>query len=123
MNDGYKSIVARYRPFFKKILLGANPCNLCTFVNGQFFYYFIFYFFLGYRITMADKPKRPLSAYMLWLNSAREGIKKENPGIKVTEIAKKGGEIWRGMKDKSVSVNFLKILTNPSKILIFLEQH
>uniref|UniRef100_A0A336KB88 CSON004703 protein n=1 Tax=Culicoides sonorensis TaxID=179676 RepID=A0A336KB88_CULSO len=50
---------------------------------------------------MAEKPKRPLSAYMLWLNSAREGIKKENPGIKVTEIAKKGGEIWRGMKDKS----------------------
>lgn len=53
---------------------------------------------------MADKPKRPLSAYMLWLNSAREGIKKEHPGIKVTEIAKKGGEIWRGMKDKSVSI-------------------
>jgi high mobility group protein B2 len=38
---------------------------------------------------------------MLWLNSAREGIKKENPDFKVTEIAKKGGELWRGMKDKS----------------------
>ncbi|XP_037821913.1 high mobility group protein D [Lucilia sericata] len=50
---------------------------------------------------MTDKPKRPLSAYMIWLNSAREGIKREHPGIKVTEIAKKGGEIWRGMKDKS----------------------
>lgn len=50
---------------------------------------------------MAEKPKRPLSAYMLWLNSAREGIKKENPGIKVTEIAKRGGELWRAMKDKS----------------------
>ncbi|XP_058461073.1 mobility group protein 1A-like [Malaya genurostris] len=50
---------------------------------------------------MAEKPKRPLSAYMLWLNSAREQIKKENPGIKVTEIAKKGGELWRAMKDKS----------------------
>lgn len=53
---------------------------------------------------MAEKPKRPLSAYMLWLNSAREQIKKENPGIKVTEIAKRGGELWRAMKDKSVSV-------------------
>jgi hypothetical protein len=52
---------------------------------------------------MSEKPKRPLSAYMLWLNSAREQIKKENPGIKVTEIAKKGGEQWRAMKDKSVS--------------------
>lgn len=52
---------------------------------------------------MGDKPKRPLSAYMLWLNSTREQIKRENPGIKVTEIAKKGGELWRAMKDKSVS--------------------
>jgi high mobility group protein B2 len=50
---------------------------------------------------MADRPKRPLSAYMLWLNSAREGIKKENPDFKVTEIAKKGGELWRNMKDKT----------------------
>ncbi|ALC41642.1 HmgD [Drosophila busckii] len=50
---------------------------------------------------MADKPKRPLSAYMIWLNSAREQIKRENPGIKVTEVAKRGGELWRGMKDKS----------------------
>lgn len=53
---------------------------------------------------MSDKPKRPMSAYMLWLNSAREQIKADNPGLKVTEIAKKGGEIWRGMKDKSVSI-------------------
>ncbi|XP_013098523.2 high mobility group protein D [Stomoxys calcitrans] len=50
---------------------------------------------------MTEKPKRPLSAYFIWLSSAREQIKRENPGIKVTEIAKKGGEIWRAMKDKS----------------------
>ncbi|KAI8436982.1 hypothetical protein MSG28_010387 [Choristoneura fumiferana] len=54
------------------------------------------------KVKMTDKPKRPMSAYMLWLNSARESIKSEHPGLKVTEIAKKGGEIWRGMKDKSV---------------------
>lgn len=52
---------------------------------------------------MTDKPKRPLSAYMLWLNENREAIKSENPGIKVTEIAKRGGELWRGLTDKSVS--------------------
>lgn len=52
---------------------------------------------------MTDRPKRPLSAYMLWLNENREAIKKENPGIKVTEIAKRGGELWRGLKDKTVS--------------------
>ncbi|XP_055383414.1 high mobility group protein Z-like [Condylostylus longicornis] len=50
---------------------------------------------------MGERPKRPLSAYMLWLNENRESIKKENPGIKVTEIAKRGGELWRGMKDKT----------------------
>ncbi|XP_055383428.1 high mobility group protein D [Condylostylus longicornis] len=50
---------------------------------------------------MPEKPKRPLSAYMIWLNANRDKIKKENPGIKVTEIAKKGGELWRAMKDKS----------------------
>jgi len=50
---------------------------------------------------MAERPKRPLSAYMLWLNDNRESIKRENPGIKVTEVAKRGGELWRGLKDKS----------------------
>lgn len=53
---------------------------------------------------MADKPKRPLSAYMIWLAANREDIKRESPGIKVTEIAKRGGELWRAMKDKSVSI-------------------
>ncbi|XP_028042074.1 high mobility group protein D-like [Bombyx mandarina] len=50
---------------------------------------------------MTDKPKRPMSAYLLWLNSARSKIKDDNPGLKVTEIAKKAGEIWRSMYDKS----------------------
>ncbi|XP_014479243.1 PREDICTED: FACT complex subunit Ssrp1 [Dinoponera quadriceps] len=49
----------------------------------------------------ANKPKRPPTAFMLWLNSARESIKADNPGIAVTEIAKKGGEMWRELKDKS----------------------
>lgn len=39
---------------------------------------------------------------MLWLNDTREQIKSDNPGIKVTEIAKKGGEMWRELTDKSV---------------------
>ncbi|XP_017003111.2 FACT complex subunit Ssrp1 [Drosophila takahashii] len=47
------------------------------------------------------KPKRATTAFMLWLNDTRESIKKENPGIKVTEIAKKGGEMWKELKDKS----------------------
>lgn len=55
---------------------------------------------------MAERPKRPLSAYMIWLNENREAIKKENPGAKVTEIAKRGGELWRGLTDKTVSFYF-----------------
>lgn len=47
------------------------------------------------------KPKRPATAFMLWLKDNREKIKNENSGIKVTEIAKKGGEMWRDLKDKS----------------------
>lgn len=39
---------------------------------------------------------------MLWLNDTREQIKRDNPGISVIEIAKKGGEMWRELKDKSV---------------------
>lgn len=41
---------------------------------------------------------------MLYLNSNRDKIKSENPGIAVTDIAKKGGEMWRDLKDKSVCV-------------------
>ncbi|KAK5644541.1 hypothetical protein RI129_005841 [Pyrocoelia pectoralis] len=48
-----------------------------------------------------DEPKRPSSAFMLWLNEHREQIKGDNPGIKVTEIAKKGGEMWKELKDKT----------------------
>ncbi|XP_065155336.1 FACT complex subunit Ssrp1 [Atheta coriaria] len=49
----------------------------------------------------SNKPKRPSTAFMLWLNDTREKIKADNPGIKVTEIAKKGGEMWKELKSKS----------------------
>lgn len=48
-----------------------------------------------------NAPKRASTAFMLWLNETREQIKRENPNITVTEIAKKGGEMWRELKDKS----------------------
>lgn len=52
----------------------------------------------------AGAPKRPMSAYMMWLNASRERIKSENPGISITEISKKAGEMWRqlGKDDKEV---------------------
>uniref|UniRef100_A0AAR2JFH7 FACT complex subunit SSRP1 n=1 Tax=Pygocentrus nattereri TaxID=42514 RepID=A0AAR2JFH7_PYGNA len=52
------------------------------------------------KVKDAGAPKRPMSAYMLWLNSSRERIKAENPGISITEISKKAGEMWKRL-DKS----------------------
>ncbi|XP_026481775.1 LOW QUALITY PROTEIN: FACT complex subunit Ssrp1-like [Ctenocephalides felis] len=49
-----------------------------------------------------NKPKRPMTAFMLWMNENRDTIREKNPGLKITEIAKKGGEMWRELKDKSV---------------------
>lgn len=46
-------------------------------------------------------PKRPLTSYMIFLNDHREQIKQENVGIKITDIAKRGGELWRALEDKS----------------------
>ncbi|KAJ3642421.1 hypothetical protein Zmor_025212 [Zophobas morio] len=48
-----------------------------------------------------NRPKRPATAFMLWLNETRERIKADNPGVKVTEIAKIGGEMWKELKSKA----------------------
>lgn len=48
-----------------------------------------------------DAPKRPMTAYMLWMNEIRAQIKEENPGISVTELSKKAGEMWKNVQDKS----------------------
>jgi len=46
------------------------------------------------------KPKRPMSAYFIWMNTNRAKINKENPGLSVSEFSKKAGEIWREMEDE-----------------------
>ena len=43
-----------------------------------------------------------MSAYFLWLNEHRPKIKEDFPGISVTELSKKAGEMWSKMSDKSV---------------------
>jgi structure-specific recognition protein 1 len=64
------------------------------------------------------KPKRPPTAFMLYLNANRDKIKSENPGIAVTDIAKKGGEMWRDLKDKSVCVSCASIYSVTSQPVI-----
>ncbi|XP_014232855.1 FACT complex subunit Ssrp1 [Trichogramma pretiosum] len=48
-----------------------------------------------------NKPKRPLSAYMIYMNSVRDEIKAKYPDKSMIEITKKGGEMWKELKDKS----------------------
>ena len=48
-----------------------------------------------------NAPKKALSAYMLWLNETREEIKKDNPGISITELSKKAGVLWKALEDKT----------------------
>ena len=50
---------------------------------------------------LPGQPKKNQSAYFLWMNENREKIKKDNPGLSMTDMTKKAGEIWREMNDKS----------------------
>jgi len=46
-----------------------------------------------------EKKPRKLNAYMVFAMEKRESVKKNNPTAKVTEIAKKLGEMWRALSD------------------------
>merc|ERR1712013_305969 len=47
------------------------------------------------KTKLPGQPKKPMSAYFLWLNEeGRELIKKESPGASVTEVAKTAGAKW-----------------------------
>ena len=57
-----------------------------------------------------NAPKKPMSGYMIWLNESRESIKKEYPGISITELSKKAGEKWKELGDKTVRCYYNFIL-------------
>jgi structure-specific recognition protein 1 len=48
-----------------------------------------------------NAPKKPLSAYMLWLQENRPMIKKKYPGSTIGELGKRAGEMWNAMTDKT----------------------
>ena len=58
------------------------------------------------RTKLPGQPKRNQSAYFLWMNENREKVKTEHPGLSLPEFAKKAGELWRELSDKSVSRYF-----------------
>lgn len=49
--------------------------------------------------TVQGAPKKPLSSYFLWAQQNRGNFKKQNEGLKVTELAKIMGEAWRNLSD------------------------
>eukprot|EP01065_Artemidia_motanka_P042726 TRINITY_DN5777_c0_g1_i1.p1 TRINITY_DN5777_c0_g1~~TRINITY_DN5777_c0_g1_i1.p1 ORF type:complete len:217 (+),score=77.53 TRINITY_DN5777_c0_g1_i1:79-651(+) len=52
------------------------------------------------RAREEGEPKRPQTAYFLWLNSkGRKEAQEEKPDAKTTEIAQLCGELWKGMSD------------------------
>jgi len=54
------------------------------------------------KTKLPGQPKKPMSSYFLWLNSeGREKIKEENPGIGVTDVSKKAGEMWKEIESST----------------------
>ena len=49
-----------------------------------------------------NAPKKPLSAYMLWLQENRPMIKQKYPGSTLGEVGKRAGEMWKALSDKTV---------------------
>lgn len=50
-----------------------------------------------------NAPKKPLTAYMLWLQEMRPSLKKKYPSASLPDLSKRAGEIWKTVTDKSVS--------------------
>ena len=60
------------------------------------------------KANLADKPKRPMSAYFLWMNECgRADVKKKNPDASITEVSKACGAAW-GVIDGSTKSKFEK---------------
>ena len=49
------------------------------------------------------QPRKNLSSYFIWMQENRQRIKSRYPGLNLAEFAKKAGEIWSNIGDKSVS--------------------
>merc|ERR1712098_967715 len=60
-----------------------------------------------------DKPKRPMAAYMLWVNDkGRDSIRKSNPEMSMKEVVKECGSKWQSMaaSQKKVYENKAEVL-------------
>jgi len=46
------------------------------------------------KVKDPNAPKRPMSAYFLFMNATRASVKKENPDYGIGDIAKELGRLW-----------------------------
>lgn len=47
-----------------------------------------------------NEPKRPTTAFFFFAQDQRGKIKEENPDMKITEISKELGRLWKELSDK-----------------------
>jgi hypothetical protein len=47
-----------------------------------------------------NAPKKPLGAYMWFCKDMRESVKAEHPGMSVTDIGKRLGELWKEVNEQ-----------------------
>ena len=50
-------------------------------------------------IDISEPPKKPRSGYIIFTMEKRPEVVKENPGMKVTQIMKHLGSLWRELDD------------------------
>ncbi|CAI2379542.1 unnamed protein product [Moneuplotes crassus] len=48
---------------------------------------------------MATPPKKPMTAYFLFMKEQRSVVKESNPDMKVSEISKELGKLWAELSD------------------------
>ena len=53
------------------------------------------------KVVDENKPKKPLSTYMLFCKDERENVKTENPEMKASDIISELGKRWKSLEDKS----------------------
>merc|ERR1712037_737612 len=69
------------------------------------------------KAKLAGMPKRPMSAYFLWMNDVgRAEVKKSNPSASITEVSKECGAAWQNI-DPAVKTKYEKKEDEAKKLL------
>lgn len=53
-----------------------------------------------------QKPKKCLSAYMIFVKETRPSIVKQNPNLGALEIMKKVGELWQKLQNEEQGIKY-----------------